>query len=425
MEKLTDAGYLSRKECEDCAFTGHEEYIDYERIYQFRFKLLKKACKRAFEDGMDKEAEYQAFVRENGWWLENYALFMAVKNYFGGVCFSEWEDDIRLRKKEAVEAYTEKLAEDLAYYRFEQYMFFSQWQALKAYANQKGIEIIGDIPIYVAFDSADTWAEPALFQLDGNCTPVAVAGCPPDAFSSTGQLWGNPLYDWEYHAKTGYDWWVKRIAHAYRLYDIVRIDHFRGFDEYWSIPYGDSTAVNGKWCKGPGYAIFDVLKKRLGKKQVIAEDLGFLTPSVLKLVKKTGYPGMKVLQFAFGSDESNAYLPHNYISNSVVYTGTHDNDTTLGWYRSLSRKERRRVNAYLQIKRGEKHVEWVLIRAAVSSVADMAIIPMQDYLGLDGSARINLPSTLGNNWKWRMKADACTPKLAEKIRELCQLYGRV
>ena len=425
LEQLIEAGYLTGKECESYEFVGHEEYVDDERIYNFRFILLKKACERAFEQGLESKADYQAFIKENAWWLEDYALYMAVKNSFGGVCFSEWDEDIRLRKKEAVKTYTQKLAAELAYYRFEQYEFSVQWKALKAYANKKGIEIIGDIPIYVAFDSADTWAEPKLFQLDKNCVPTAVAGCPPDAFSETGQLWGNPLYDWEYHAKTGYDWWIKRIAHAYKLYDVVRIDHFRGFDEYWSIPYGDETAVNGKWCKGPGIDIFDTMKKKLGKKNIIAEDLGFLTPSVLKLVKKTGYPGMKVLQFAFGSDENNAYLPHNYINNCVVYTGTHDNDTTAGWYKSLSRKERKHVNTYLQIKRGQKNVEWALIRAAISSVADTAIIPMQDYLGLGGNARINLPSTLGNNWKWRMKDGACTAELAEKIKELCKLYGRV
>ncbi|MGN0432115.1 MAG: 4-alpha-glucanotransferase [Lachnospiraceae bacterium] len=424
LEQLIEAGYLTREECENCEFSGHEEYVDYERIYNLRFPLLFKAGKAAFEEGLDKEADYLAFVKENSWWLEDYALYMAVKNSFGSICFSEWDEDIRLRKPKAVKHYREKLKEELAYYRFEQYEFFIQWKALKTYANRKGIEIIGDIPIYVAFDSADTWAGPELFQLDENCMPTAVAGCPPDAFSATGQLWGNPLYDWDYHAKTGYDWWMKRIAYAYELYDIVRIDHFRGFDEYWAIPYGDETAVNGRWCKGPGYDIFDTMKKKLGRKKVIAEDLGFLTPGVLKLVKKTGYPGMKVLQFAFGSDENNAYLPHNYSNNCVVYTGTHDNDTTIGWYKSLSGKERRYVHTYLQIKRGKKDIEWELIRAAVSSVADTAIIPMQDYLGLDGSARINLPSTLGNNWKWRMKPGVCTSELAEKILKLCKLYGR-
>ncbi len=425
LEQLIAAGYLTKEECDACDFVGHEEYVDYEKIYNARFKLLRKAGKNAFKKQLGNESDYVAFVKDNEWWLEDYALYMAVKADFGGICFSDWDEDIRIRKPEALQAYTEKLKDNLHYYRFEQYLFYTQWKALKTYANNKGIEIIGDIPIYVAFDSADTWANPELFQLDEDCVPTAVAGCPPDAFSETGQLWGNPLYNWEYHAKTDYEWWMKRIAYAYELYDMVRIDHFRGFDEYWSIPYGDETAVNGKWCKGPGIAIFDTMKKKLGKKPVIAEDLGFLTPSVLKLVKKTGYPGMKVLQFAFGSDVTNAYLPHNYITNCVVYTGTHDNDTTLGWYKGLSRKERKFVNRYLHIRRGQKNVEWEIIRAAVSSVADTAIIPMQDYLGLGGHARINLPSTLGNNWKWRMKSDACTPELAEKIRELCSLYGRV
>lgn len=425
LEQLIEAGYLTKEDCDACDFVGHEEYVDYEKIYRFRFLLLTKAWECAFsKKQLDKEPSYQAFVQDNAWWLEDYALYMAIKAEFGGICFSDWDEDIRTRNPQAMDEYREKLKDRLSYYYFEQYVFGMQWKALKSYANKKGIEIIGDIPIYVAFDSADTWANPELFQLDDNCMPTAVAGCPPDAFSETGQLWGNPLYQWEYHAKTDYDWWMKRIGHAYELYDVVRIDHFRGFDEYWSIPYGDETAVNGKWCKGPGYALFETMKQKLGKKRVIAEDLGFLTPSVLKLVKRTGYPGMKVLQFAFGSDVTNAYLPHNYGNNCVVYTGTHDNDTTLGWYKSLSRKERKFVNRYLGIRRGQKDVEWEIIRAAISSVADTAIIPMQDYLSLGGYARINMPSTLGNNWKWRMKSDACTQELAERIKDLCSLYGR-
>ncbi|MDE6128027.1 MAG: 4-alpha-glucanotransferase, partial [Lachnospiraceae bacterium] len=335
-----------------------------------------------------------------------------------------WDNDIRLRKPEALQAYREKYEKDLSYYRFEQYHFFTQWKALKAYANQNGIEIVGDIPIYVAFDSADTWANPELFQLDDAGLPSAVAGCPPDAFSATGQLWGNPLYDWTYHENTGFAWWMKRIACCYELYDIVRIDHFRGFDEYWAVPYGDTTAERGKWCKGPGYTLFETMKRVLGEKRVIAEDLGFLTQSVLDLVEKTGYPGMKVLQFAFDSGAHNAYLPHNYKKNSVVYTGTHDNNTTLGWYEALSDWTKDFADAYLDIKKEEKETGWVFIRAAISSVADTAIIPLQDYLELGGAARINTPSTLGDNWKWRMRKGACTNALAERIGSLCRLYGR-
>lgn len=424
LEKFIEQGWLTAEECDACDFGGSEEYVDYEKMYFSRFVLLRRACGRAFAQGFGENPAYLQFVEENKDWLEDYALFMTVKNSFGGVAFSEWDEDIRLRKPEALQAYREQYKTDLAYYRFEQYQFFTQWKALKAYANQNGIEIVGDIPIYVAFDSADTWANPELFQLDDAGLPSAVAGCPPDAFSPTGQLWGNPLYDWAYHERTGFAWWMKRIACCYELYDIVRIDHFRGFDEYWAVPYGDTTAERGRWCKGPGYALFATMKRELGEKRVIAEDLGFLTQSVLDLVEKTGYPGMKILQFAFDSGVHNAYLPHNYTKNCVVYTGTHDNDTTLSWYESLSEGVKGFADSYLDIKKEETETGWVFIRAAISSVADTAIIPMQDYLCLGGAARINTPSTLGNNWKWRLQKDACTGALAERIGRLCRLYSR-
>ncbi len=425
LEDLTALSYLTEEECRTYDFGSNEEYVDYEKIYLSRFEALRRAFERAFgEKCLGEDASYRRFVEENGYWLEDYALYMAVKNSFGGVCWSEWDEDIRLRKQEALEAYRERYKEDIEFFRFQQYLFHRQWKALKSYANERGIEIVGDIPIYVAFDSADTWAAPELFQLDENRMPTAVAGCPPDAFSATGQLWGNPLYNWEYHEKTGFDWWMKRIAYCYEWYDVLRIDHFRGFDEYWSIPYGDKTAERGRWCKGPGFAIFDALRNRLGDKKVIAEDLGFLTESVMELVRKTGYPGMKVLQFAFDSREESDYLPHNYPKNCVVYTGTHDNDTTLGWYTALPPGDRNFADRYLHLAEDETEVEWEFIRAAIASVADTAIIPLQDYLGLDETARINIPSTLGINWKWRMKKDACTGELAERIRKLCKLYGR-
>ena len=425
LEDLIEQGYLTKAECDACDFGNNEEYVDYEKIYFSRFNILRKAFERAFgEKHLGEDASYKKFVKENAEWLEDYALYMAVKNGFGGVCWTEWEDDIRTRKPEALKKYRKKYAEDVEFFRFQQYLFQKQWKALKEYANEQGIEIVGDIPIYVAFDSADTWASPELFQLDEDCIPVAVAGCPPDAFSATGQLWGNPLYDWEYHAKTGFAWWMKRIAYCYELYDIVRIDHFRGFDEYWSVPYGDETAENGKWCKGPGYAIFDTMKKTLGEKKVIAEDLGFLTDSVIELVEKTGYPGMKIIQFAFDSKEESDYLPHNYTRNCVVYTETHDNDTTLGWYTALPKADKSFADRYLHLRGDEEEVEWEFIRAAIASVADTAVIPMQDYLGLDETARMNIPSTLGNNWKWRMKKNVCTKKLAERIYKLSKLYGR-
>lgn len=421
LEELIEAGWLTEADCDKCDFGDDDESIDYEKIYLSRFKVLRKAFHNSH---IEKDQDFQAFVSENSDWLEDYALYMAVKNSFDGVSWSEWDEDIKLRRPAALKRYREKYAEEVEFYRFQQYLFAKQWFALKEYANAKKIEIIGDIPIYVAFDSADTWANPELFQLDETLTPVAVAGCPPDAFSATGQLWGNPLYRWDHHKKTGYAWWLKRIAYCYKLYDVVRIDHFRGFDEYYSIPFGNETAEFGHWEKGPGYDIFRTIKAELGKKTVIAEDLGFLTKSVINLVKKTGYPGMKILQFAFDSREENDYLPHNYTANSIVYTGTHDNDTTLGWFGSLKRKDKQFARRYLNI-RGSKDVQWAFIRAAMASVSDTCVIPMQDYLGLGAEARINIPSTLGINWKWRMRDGAFTDELAARIREMTKLYGRL
>ena len=424
LELLIEDGYLTKEICDSYDFGDNEHYVDYEKIYLSRFKVLKIAFDNAREQGLTETGDYQKFLAENAYWLDDYALYMAVKNAFGGVCFMEWDEDIRLRKAAALRKYRKKLAEEIAFYCFQQYLFAKQWKELKAYANKKGIEIVGDIPIYVAFDSADTWANPKLFQLDKEGRPIGVAGCPPDCFSETGQLWGNPLYDWSYHKKTGYAWWMKRIAYCYQLYDVLRIDHFRGFDEYWFVPYGDPTAENGHWEKGPGYELFDVMKKTLGKKKVIAEDLGFLTPSVIRLVKKTGYPGMKILQFAFDAGNDSEYLPHNYDKNCVVYTGTHDNDTTVGFIKNMPEKDLKFAKKYLGHK-NEKKLCFEMIRAALSSCADTAVIPMQDYLELDSSARINTPSTLGCNWKWRMDQDALDPKLAKKIYKMAKLYGRL
>lgn len=421
LEELIKKGWLTKEECDACDFGSDDGYVDYEKIYLSRFRILKIAYERS---NIKEDKEFGEFKEDNAAWLEDYALYMAVKNSFHGINWIEWEEDIRLRKPEAMKAYKEKFADEIEFYQFQQFVFAVQWLALKAYANKKKISIIGDIPIYVAFDSADTWANPELFQLDESCTPTGVAGCPPDSFSATGQLWGNPLYKWEYHKETGYEWWMQRISYCYRLYDVVRIDHFRGFDEYYFIPYGDTTAEFGHWEKGPGYDIFKVMKEKIGKKPVIAEDLGFLTPSVISLVKKTGYPGMKILQFAFDSREESDYLPHNYSNNSVVYTGTHDNDTTMGWYGSLNRQDKAFAKRYLNIK-AKKEIYWEFIRAALSSVADTAIIPVQDYLGLGSEARVNMPSTLGNNWKWRLRDGQLDDSLAERIREITKLYGRI
>ncbi|MBQ8946509.1 MAG: 4-alpha-glucanotransferase [Lachnospiraceae bacterium] len=419
-DELVKKGWLTEKECMSTYAGDDSSDIDYEHVYKTRFRLLRKAYERS---DVGSDPEFRKFTESNSFWLDDYALYMAVKNSFGGVSWIEWDEDIRLRKPSAVKSYGTKYAEEVEFYKFQQYLFSTQWTALKKYANDRGISIVGDIPIYVAFDSSDTWSNPGLFQLDNRNEPIAVAGCPPDAFSATGQLWGNPLYKWEEHGRTGYEWWIRRFEYCYRLYDVLRIDHFRGFDEYYSIPYGDETAEFGHWEPGPGIDIFTAMKKALGKKEVIAEDLGFLTDSVIKMVRKTGYPGMKVLLFAFDSREPSDYLPHMYTSNTVVYTGTHDNDTVEGWIQSAKRADVRFAMRYLGVKR-RRDIREALIRAAQSCVSDTCIIPMQDYLGLDNSARINIPSTLGTNWLWRMDRDALTDELSDHIRELTVLYGR-
>ncbi len=420
LERLVEEGLLLREEAAECDFGSHPEYIDYEKIYLSRFGVLKKAFER-FRSTV--RPAYNEFLRDHAEWLEDYALYMAAKDRFEGKSWLEWDEDIKLRTPEAMERYRKELKEEIEFYQFQQYEFKKQWMELKSYANQRGIQIVGDIPIYVALDSADTWARKELFRLDEAGVPTAVAGCPPDGFSATGQLWGNPLYNWEYHKKTGYGWWMKRLRYCFELYDIVRIDHFRGFDEYYAIPYGDKTAEYGHWEKGPGFDIFDTMKRVLGDRPVIAEDLGFLTDSVLELVKKTGFPGMKVLQFAFDPREESNYLPHTYTHNCVVYTGTHDNDTTKSWYEQMDGASREYANRYLAIK-DKEHVTTAFVRAALASVADTAIIPIQDYLEMGGEARMNTPSTLGDNWKWRLKKDICSEELADNIRNLTTLYGR-
>ncbi|MCR5250714.1 MAG: 4-alpha-glucanotransferase [Lachnospiraceae bacterium] len=422
LEELIEEGWLTEKECEKAEQGKDPEKIDYEKIYRSRLALLKKAFLRS---DVSRRKEYRAFVRENAFWLEDFSFFMAMKLVNRGKSFIRWEDGLRLHKANAIAKYKKdpKLKSEMDCCKFVQYYFFRQWDRLKKYANEKGVRIIGDLPIYVAFDSADTWSHPELFQLDEKGYPIAVAGCPPDYFSQTGQLWGNPLYRWEDHRKSGYEWWMQRLEFAFRLFDVVRIDHFRGFDEYYSIPYGNPTAEFGHWEKGPGYDLFRTMKEKLGEKEIIAEDLGFLTPGVRKLVKKTGYPGMKILEFAFDSAEDNDYLPHNYDRNCVVYTGTHDNDTVLGWFSTLAKRDQQFTKDYLGIK-NTKHIGWELIRLALASVSDTAVIPLQDYLELGSEARINTPSTLGNNWDWRMKKGSLTPPLAERIRKTCAMYGR-
>jgi 4-alpha-glucanotransferase len=422
LETLIYEGYLTREECEAYDFGQNDRYIDYEKIYLSKFKVLRVAYERS---RINENKDFQLFIKDNSYWLEDYALYMSIKKHFSGKSWCQWDEDIRTRKQTAMEWFKNKYADEIKFYQFQQFMFIKQWLKLKDFANKHGIGIIGDIPIYVAFDSADAWANPELFQFDEKMHPIAIAGCPPDAFSPTGQLWGNPLYDWEYHKKTSYAWWVRRIAYCFKLYDVLRVDHFRGFDEYYSIPYGSATAEKGSWQKGPGYDIFEELNKQLGKLNIIAEDLGFLTDSVIELVRKTGYPGMKILEFAFDSREKSDYSPYNYDRNCVVYTGTHDNETIVGWYRNLNAEDKQLAIDYLDIDdKNDSDVHWKLIRLALSSVADLAIIPIQDYLGLGNEARINKPSTVGDNWKWRLLENEITEELVGKIKKLTKIYGR-
>lgn len=423
LNDLIEKGYLTKKECDACDFGSNKRYVDYEKIYFSRFVLLRKAYQVS---NIASNKDFQGFVKENAYWLEDYAFYMAIKNHFQGRSWIEWEEEIRLRKKSAMETYYAKLQKEIEFYEFLQYIFDKQWNKLKTYANKLGVKIIGDIPIYVAFDSADCWANKELFLFDKDSMPIAVAGCPPDAFSATGQLWGNPLYDWDYHKKTKYEWWIKRINHCFKLYDVVRVDHFRGFDEYYSIPYGAKNAIKGQWKKGPGFSLFKALNQELGDLEIIAEDLGFVTDSVRSLLKQTGYPGMKVLQFAFDSREESDYLPHNYDKNCIVYTGTHDNDTLLGWYGTISKPDKELSIAYLNnTDTKEDEISWDFIRLAMQSVAKICIIPIQDYLCFGSEARINTPSTLGENWKWRLQKKDFEKSLAKKIYDITKLYGRI
>lgn len=423
LAKLIEKEWITEKDCESALWKENETAVNYDILYMSRWAVLRKAFDNS---NIAEDEDFQAFCKENEEWLDDYALYTVIKKLCENKGWNEWEDDYRLRKKRALKKIEKEHAEDLLFQKFLQYEFTVQWLAVKKYANENGIQIIGDIPIYVSFDSADAWANPNLFQFDKDGKPKAVAGCPPDAFSETGQLWGNPLYNWKHHKKTDYEWWLKRIAYCNKLYDVIRIDHFRGFDEYWAIPYGDKTAENGKWEKGPGMDLFEAIQKELPEVKIIAEDLGFLTPTVLQMLADSGYPGMKVLQFAFDGDLDNAYLPYNHIKKSVIYTGTHDNETTVGWYRNLKGKKRTQVLELLS--RGNEHegeITWELIRMAHVSASDTCIIPMQDYLCLGNEARINEPSTLGGNWKWRMQKDQISAELMKAIYRMTRIHGRL
>ena len=423
LEQLIQKGWINVEDCLKYDFGKSKNKVDYEKLYHSRYEVLYKAY---YNSNVQKDEEFIRFCNEEAWWLDDYSLYMVIKENHKGASWDVWEDELKYRNPEKLKRYEEKYCDRILFYKFMQFIFYQQWYELKKYAKDNGISIIGDIPIYVAFDSADSWASPELFQFDSERNPVSVAGCPPDGFSRTGQLWGNPLYDWDYHRNTGYEWWLKRIGHCSKMYDIVRIDHFRGFDEYYAIPFGDKTAEFGHWEKGPGLDLFRTVNSKLNNIRIIAEDLGFLTDSVIEMVEKSGYPGMKVLEFAFDSREPSNYLPHNYTKNSVVYTGTHDNETLLGWYRNLNSDDKKYLLQYLGIRsRNTKKILWNIIRLAQASVSDICIIPMQDYLMLGNEARINHPSTLGGNWQWRMESMKIKNQLVDKIYEITKIYGRM
>lgn len=419
-EILEGDGLLERHEYESFQWESEQDKVDYSIIYDHCFDVLRIAYSR-FKPA--KCPDYKKFCDANKGWLEEYALFMALKFKNDGKAWYEWESDIAMHRGKAVAAAKKELKKDIGFYKFIQFEFARQWTELKKYANGNGIEIVGDIPIYCALDSVEVWADHKLFWLDRKRRPVCVAGCPPDEFSPTGQLWGNPLYDWEYHKKTGYKWWIERIKTATELYDVVRIDHFRGFESYYAIPYGNEDATVGEWKKGPDHELFKLAEKELGRLNLIAEDLGFLTPEVHKMLDKCGYPGMKVLQFGFSNGE-NDYLPHNFTTtNCFAYTGTHDNETLIGWVEGMDKQSLKFTKKYLNVKK-KSEIPMAVIRAAWGSVAAVAAAQMQDFLGSPKSGRMNTPSTLGGNWQFRTKTEDFTPELAKKIRRLNRLYNR-
>jgi 4-alpha-glucanotransferase len=419
-EILEDDGLLEREDYSEIEWESDPDKIDYSIIYENCFDVLKKAY-RNFKPS--KFPDYRKFYEENKQWVDEYALFMSLKFANDGKAWYEWDEDIAMHRTKALANAKKELKNEIGFFKFVQYEFSRQWNALKSYANENDIEIIGDIPIYCALDSVEAWAMPKLFQFDKEKKPVAVAGCPPDSFSPTGQLWGNPLYDWNYHKKTGYVWWINRIKRAAKLYDIVRIDHFRGFESYYAIPYGNTDATVGEWQKGPDIELFRKAEEKLGKLNIIAEDLGFITPEVRQLLDNSGYPGMKVLQFAFDNGK-NEHLPHNFAStNYYAYTGTHDNETLIGWVESADKNSIKFAKKYLGVKK-KRDIPDAVIRAAWGSVAETAVAQIQDFLHSGKDGRMNTPSTLGNNWQFRTKESDFSPSLAKKIKKLNKMYNR-
>ena len=421
---LIEEGLLNEADVKGADFGDDPRKVDYAKIFDARRPIMEKAVARFLK--AEDLSDYESFVEENAAWLEVFAEYMAIKEHFDNLAWTEWPDEaIRRREAASLASYREKLADKLTYHRVTQYLFFKQWLRLKAYANEHHIEIVGDMPIYVAADSADVWAQPHFFKTDAVGKPTCVAGCPPDEFSETGQLWGNPIYDWEAMDKDGYAWWIERLRESFKIYDIVRIDHFRGFESYWEVPADSETSATGKWVKGPDYKLFAAVKEALGDLNIIAEDLGFMTDEVIELRERTGFPGMKILQFAFNPDDESIDSPHLAPNNSVMYTGTHDNNTVLGWYKDEIDDATRQYMAQYTNRKEYETVPHAMLRTIFASVSFMAIATMQDLLELDSAARMNYPSTIGGNWTWRMTAEELNPIVERELYSLTKTYRRM
>lgn len=420
LDLLVEQKLLKKHEVKNICWGNREDRVDFGKLYSNRMNVLRLAYSRFTPD-----EKFQAFCKENENWIWDFAMFMALKDQNGGKPWYQWEAGVKYRTDEAMTRVWNSMQPQICFYCFVQYLFQCQWDGLCAYAHSMGIQIIGDVPIYVPYDSAEVWSRPELFYLDEKLDPIAVAGCPPDGFNADGQLWGNPLYRWEVHKDQGYRWWIDRMAAAGRRYDLVRIDHFRGFESYWAVPFGDSNARGGKWLPGPGLSFIRTMAEELPHVKMIAEDLGFLTQEVKDLQRASGYPGMKVLQFGFDPREPSDYLPHTYTPNTVCYTGTHDNMTTRQWFETASREEVRFATSYMHITADEGFV-WGTIRSAMATVSELCVIPMQDYLELGGEARMNFPGTQsGDNWTWRSRKGFDSAALAKRIYKMTELYGRL
>lgn len=427
LETLGAQGLLDPQSLVEMA-PGTDEKVDFAQVIPHKMRFLKLAFNQ-FKSDASAQSQCAAFCQEQSWWLDDFALFMALLDAHEGKSWHLWDAAIARREPEALKAARRDLQDAIQFHQFLQFQFFAQWSQLRRYANERQIKIIGDISIYVCHNSSDVWAAPELFKLNPETlAPAYIAGVPPDYFSATGQLWGNPVYNWDKMQQTGFDWWIKRFQATLQYVDIVRVDHFRGFEAYWQVPAGEATAINGEWVKAPGEEFFTALGDRLGQLPVLAEDLGIITPEVEELRDRFNFPGMKILQFAFGEGANNNHLPHNYVANSVVYPGTHDNDTALGWWSTASEAEKKMLTEYVDYMNVQalSDINWVLIRLALASVARLAILPLQDILSLDGHARMNDPSTNAGNWRWRYSSsDLLTPELSQKLRRLTVLYGRV